>query len=55
MWAVWQHDREGVVCVLALRKLCGLSGIACELPVDFRWPVNTCLRMVVLEAQDDAN
>ena len=38
MWAVWQHGREGFVCVLALRKPCGLSGIACELPVDFRWP-----------------
>jgi hypothetical protein len=51
---VWQHGREAVVCVLALRKQCGLIGIACELPVDFQWPVNTCLRMVVLEVQGDA-
>jgi hypothetical protein len=51
---VWQHSREGFVCDLALRKLCGLIGIACEIPVDFRWPVNTCLRMVVLQAQCDA-
>ena len=27
-------------------------GIACGLPVDFQWPVNTRLRMGVLEAQD---
>jgi hypothetical protein len=26
----------------------------CELPVDFQWPVNTYLRMVVLEVQGDA-
>jgi hypothetical protein len=38
----------------AFWPLCGLSGIACELPVDFWWPVSTCLRMVVLEAQGDA-
>jgi hypothetical protein len=54
VWAVWHNGREGVVCILALRKVCGLSVIACELPVDFRWPVNTCLRMVVLEAQGAA-
>jgi hypothetical protein len=48
VWAVWQDGHDGVVCVLALRKLCGLSGVACELPVDFQWPVTTCLRTVVL-------
>jgi hypothetical protein len=30
---VWQHGREAFVCVLALRKLCRLSGIAGGLPV----------------------
>ena len=30
----------------------GFCGIACGLPVDFRWPANTLLRMGVLEAQD---
>jgi hypothetical protein len=29
--AVWQHGREAVVCVLALRNMCG--GIAGGLPV----------------------
>ena len=33
---------------------CGFSGIVCGLLVDFRWPVNTWLRMGVLEAQDVA-
>ena len=32
----------------------GFSGIVCGLPVDFQWPVNTWLRMVVHEAQGDA-
>ena len=34
-------------------KLCAL-GIteACGLPVDFWWPINTLLRMGVLETQD---
>ena len=35
-WAVWQNSLEVLkefVCVLALRKLCGLIGIDCELPV----------------------
>ena len=31
---------------------CGFSGIVCGLPVDFQWPVNTWLRVGVLEAQD---
>jgi hypothetical protein len=30
---VGQQGREAVVCVLALRKLCGLSGTAGGLPV----------------------
>ena len=51
MWAVWQNGIEVFVCVLALRKLCVLIRIDCERPVDFRWPVSTSLRMVVLEAQ----
>ena len=54
MWAVWQKGREGVVCLLALWKLCGFCGIVCGLPVDFRWPVDTLLEMGVLEAQDGA-
>ena len=29
-------------------------GTVYGLPVDFRWPVNTWLEMVVLEAQNDA-
>jgi hypothetical protein len=37
------------LCVLALRKLCGLSGIACGLPVAGQY-----LRMVVHAAQSDA-
>lgn len=40
----------------AAKSLCGcsavFSGIVCELPVDFRWPVNTWLRVGVLEARD---
>ena len=51
MWLVWQKGREGVVCILAMWKLCG---IACGLPVDFWWPVNTLLEMGVLEAQGGA-
>ena len=46
MWAVWWNSRDGVVCILALWKLCG------GLLVDFLWPVNTSLRMGVLEAQN---
>ena len=38
--------------LLALWKLCGFCGVACELLVDFQWPVDTSLRMGVLEAQD---
>ena len=45
-WSCWST-------VLTLRKLCTFWGIACRLPVDFWWPVNTSLRMGVLEAQDD--
>ena len=33
---------------------CGFSGIVCGLPLDFRWPVNSRLRMGVLEAQGGA-
>ena len=40
------------MCILALWKLCDFCGIVCGLPEDFRWPVSTTLRMVVLEAQD---
>ena len=29
-------------------------GIVCGLPVDFQWPVSTCLRIGVLEAEDVA-
>ena len=54
MWAVWQKGCEGVVCILAMWKLCGFCGIVYGLPVDFRWPVNTLLEMGVLEAQDGA-
>jgi hypothetical protein len=46
---VWQHGREAILCVLTLRKLCGLSGIASRLPVASQY-----LRMVILDAQDDA-
>ena len=40
------------MCILALWKLCGFCGIVCGLPEDFQWPVNTSLRMGVLEVQD---
>jgi hypothetical protein len=43
-----------VVCVLALRKLRGLCGIVCGLPVYFWWSVDSYLKMVVLKAQGDA-
>ena len=52
MWAVWWNSCDGVVCILALWKLCGFCGIACGLPVDFQWPVDISLRMGVLEALD---
>ena len=52
MWVVWWDGRDGVVCILAMWKLCGFCGIAYGLPVDFWWPVNISLRMGVLEAQD---
>ena len=35
MWAVWWDGHDGVVCILAMWKLCGFCGIACGLPVDF--------------------
>ena len=54
MWAVWQNGCEGVVCILALWKLCGFCGIVCGLLVDFQWPVNARSGMEVLEAQDGA-
>ena len=54
MWAAWQKGHEGVVCILALWKLCGFCGIVCGLLVDFRLPVNTLLEMGVLKAQDGA-
>ena len=40
------------VCILALLMQCGFSEIVCGLPVDFQWPLNTWLRVGVLEAQD---
>ena len=40
------------MCILALWKLCGFCGIVCGLPEDFRCPVNTSIRMGVLEVQD---
>jgi hypothetical protein len=46
---VWQHGREAVLCVSALRKLCGICGIAGGLPVASQY-----LRTVVVEAQGDA-
>ena len=54
MWAVRQNGFEVFVCILALRKLRVLSGIDCGLPVDIRWPVDTWLRMAVLEAEGGA-
>ena len=40
-------------CVhFGLGKLCSFCGIASGLPVVFRWPANTLLRMGILEAQD---
>jgi hypothetical protein len=45
--AEWQHGCEAVVCVLALRKVCGLSGILAS----FRWTSGGQSRMVDLEAQ----
>jgi hypothetical protein len=48
VWVVWQHYREAVVCILALRWF------KWDCSMDFRWPVNTCLKIVVLEAQGDA-
>ena len=36
VWSVWRNGCEGVVCILALWKLCGFCGIVCELLVDFR-------------------
>ena len=42
------------LCILALWMQCIFWGIFCWLPVDFRWPVNTRLRIGVLEAQDGA-
>ena len=35
MWAVWWDGHDGVVCILAMWKLCDFCGIACGLPVDF--------------------
>ena len=52
MWAEWWKGCQVFVCILALWMQCGFSGIVCGLPVDFRWPVNTWLRVGVLEAQD---
>ncbi len=51
MWAGWQNGHKVIVCVLTLRKLRGLSGIVYGLPVDFQWPINTYLRMVVFEVE----
>ena len=51
MWAVWWNSRDGTVCIW-LCESCGFCGIACGLPVHFRWPANTWLRKGVLEAQD---
>ena len=49
MWAVWWNSRDGVLCIrLALWKLCGFVGLL----IGFQWPVNTWLKMGVLEAQD---
>ena len=45
---------KSFVCILALWMQRGFSGIVCGLLEDFWWPVNTQLRMGVLEVQDGA-
>ena len=40
----WRKGCQVFVCILVQ---CGFSGIVCGLPVDFRWPVNTLLRVGV--------
>ena len=52
MWAEWWKGCQVFVRLLALWMRCGYTGIVCGLPVDFRWPVYTWLRVGVLEAQD---
>ena len=42
----------GGKAAMALWMQCGFSGIVCGLSVDFWWPVNTWLRVGVLEARD---